>query len=60
MACRATLQHPARIWARAFHDHAVRADEDLVAVARYVIANPVRAGLANNVCEYPWWDADWL
>ena len=35
-------------------------DEDLVAVARYIVANPVRAGLVKNVRDYPHWDAVWL
>jgi REP element-mobilizing transposase RayT len=34
-----------RLWQPGFHDHGVRAEEDLRALARYVIANPVRAGL---------------
>jgi len=37
-----------------------RCDEGLRAVARYVIANPVRAGLAERVGDYPFWDAVWL
>jgi REP element-mobilizing transposase RayT len=48
------------VWAKAFHDQALRAEEDLVATARYIIANPVRAGIAKSVREYPFWDAVWL
>ena len=48
------------LWQRAYHDHAVRRDEDVAAVARYVIANPVRAGLVRRVGDYPFWDAVWL
>jgi REP element-mobilizing transposase RayT len=47
-------------WDRSFHDHALRVEEDVKAVARYIIANPVRAGLADNVFAYPYWDAVWL
>ena len=50
----------ARIWARAFHDHAVREDEDVQAIARYVIANPIRADLATHARQYPFWNAVWL
>ena len=60
MACRKTTCDDAVIWARAFHDHAVRADEDLVTLAHYVIANPVRARIVDDVLRYPWWDAEWL
>lgn len=48
------------VWARAFHDHALRADEDLRRSARYVIANPVRARLVERIGEYPLWNAVWV
>jgi putative transposase len=47
------------VWQRAFHDHALRSDEDILVVARYVIANPIRAGLVRGVGAYPFWDAIW-
>jgi REP element-mobilizing transposase RayT len=49
-----------RLWQRGFHDHALRKEENLQTVARYVVANPVRAGLVKSVREYPHWDARWL
>jgi REP element-mobilizing transposase RayT len=48
------------IWAKAFHDHALRSDEDLQTVARYVVANPLRAGLVTQIGDYPFWNAVWL
>ena len=48
------------IWQRGFHDHALRREEDLAAVARYVVANPLRAGIVDSVGDYPLWDACWL
>ncbi len=48
------------VWTDGFHDRAIRRDEDLVAVARYVVANPVRAGLVVSVGNYSFWDACWL
>ena len=42
------------------HDRALRRDEDLLAVARYIVANPLRAGLVRRVGDYPLWDAVWL
>lgn len=48
------------IWQPGFHDHALRKEEDLKAVARYIIANPLRAGLVSNIGDYPHWDALWL
>ena len=49
-----------RIWQPGFHDHAVRKEEDLLAIARYVVANPVRKGLVRRLGDYPHWDALWL
>ena len=48
------------VWQRGYHDHAVRREEDIKSLARYVIANPVRAGLSYSVGSYPHWDAAWL
>ncbi len=48
------------LWQTAFHDHALRKEEDLREVARYIVANPLRAGLAASLGEYPHWDAVWL
>lgn len=47
-------------WQRGFHDHGLRSDEDLVAAARYLVANPLRAGLVEDIWMYPHWDAVWL
>jgi putative transposase len=48
------------LWQKGFHDRALRAGDDIKRAARYVVANPVRAGLAGAVLEYPYWDAVWL
>jgi len=48
-----------KVWADAFHDHALREDEGLVDMARYVVLNPVRAGLVRRIRDYPYWDAIW-
>ncbi len=48
------------IWGVGFYDHAVRMDEDLQATARYIVANPLRAGLVEKIGDYPHWDAAWL
>ncbi|WP_226663173.1 REP-associated tyrosine transposase [Microbulbifer aggregans] len=58
MVLREVWQGP--VWQRGFHDHALRKDEDLVNVARYVVANPLRAGLVKSLRNYPLWDAIWL
>ena len=48
------------VWAKGFHDHAVRQEESLTAIARYLVLNPVRAGLVKSSRDYPHWDAVWL
>lgn len=48
------------VWQRGFYDHAIRRDEDILAVARYIVANPLRAGLVEHIGDYPLWDAIWL
>jgi putative transposase len=44
----------ARLWQARFYDHALRSDENLSGVARYIWENPVRAGLAESAAEYPY------
>ena len=48
------------VWQAGYHDHAIRREEDIVAVARYIVANPLRAGLVQRIGEYPLWDAIWV
>lgn len=48
------------VWMPGFHDRAIRSEQDLRQVARYLVANPMRAGLADSAGAYPFWDAVWL
>ena len=48
------------VWQPGFHDRAIRREEDLQAVARYILGNPLRAGLVEHIGDYPLWDACWL
>ena len=48
------------VWQRAYHDHGLRREEDLVTTARYIVANPLRAGLVRRIGDYPYWNAVWL
>jgi putative transposase len=59
-AINAHLGRTGSLWQKGFHDRAIRYDEDLLAAARYIIANPIRAGLVSRVHDYPLWDAKWL
>jgi REP element-mobilizing transposase RayT len=48
------------LWYPAFHDRALRHEDDLRTVARYIVANPLRAGLVERIGDYPFWDCAWL
>jgi len=43
----------ARLWQPFGYEHVLRDEEDGLVVARYILENPVRAGLAKTVMEYP-------
>jgi len=52
--------HCSPVWQKGYFDRALRREEDLKAAARYIIANPLRAGLVTHIADYPLWDAIWL
>jgi putative transposase len=43
-----------KLWQPRYYDHVVRKDEDLRAIAEYVLHNPVRQGLVESVEDWPW------
>jgi putative transposase len=45
--------HEKRLWQRYGHERALRTEESTGRVAAYVLENPVRAGLAATVYDYP-------
>lgn len=49
-----------RVWSPGYHDRALRREDDMLRAARYIVANPLRAGLVRRVGDYPYWDAIWL
>ncbi|WP_429492118.1 REP-associated tyrosine transposase [Pseudomonas sp. S30_BP2TU TE3576] len=60
LAVNQALERHGRLWQKGYHDRAVRREDDVKNLARYVIANPIRAGLVDRVHDYPLWDACWL
>lgn len=48
------------VWAKGFHERALGEDESVKIAARYLIANPLRAGLVKRIGDYPYWNAVWL
>jgi REP element-mobilizing transposase RayT len=49
-----------RIWQSAFYDRALRHEDSHVAIARYIVANPLRKMLARTIRDYPFWNSDFL
>lgn len=49
-----------KLWQQGFHDRALRREDDIQTVARYIVMNPLRAGLVKRLGDYPHWDAVWL
>ena len=48
------------VWQKGYMDRAIRREEDLVTVARYIVANPLRAGIVENIGDYSLWDSIWM
>jgi putative transposase len=44
----------ATLWQRGYFDRVLRADEDTVSVARYILENPIRARLVGDPRDYPY------
>ncbi len=46
------------LWQEGYYDHVLRDDDDVKQIARYIIENPVRAGLVRMPLEYPFVGSD--
>jgi putative transposase len=46
-------RHLTRLWQEGFHDRILRDNDPTEGVIRYILENPVRAGLVNDPREYP-------
>lgn len=60
MEVNAFLLRKGRLWRRGFYNHALRNEENIRQIARYIVANPLRSGLVEKIGDYPLWDAMWL
>ncbi len=41
-------------WQKDYYDHIIRSERDFQAQIRYILMNPVKAGLCRRWKEYPW------
>ena len=55
-----SLHRKGAVWEAAYYDRCVRKEEDIRVIARYVVANPLRAGLVKHIGQYPFWNAAWM
>jgi len=46
------------LWQEGYYDRVLRPDDDVTTVARYIVDNPVRAGLARAAADYPFVGSD--
>jgi len=51
-----TANRQGAVWQSAYHDHAVRHEESLESIMQYVVANPLRACLVDDIGHYPFWN----
>ena len=49
-----------KVWGDGFYDRALRRNDDVRQVARYIVANPLRANMVTQINDYPYWNAVWL
>ena len=54
------LKRQAAIWQADYYDHQIKSEKDLINQARYIIANPLRAGLVDKIGDYPFWNCIYL
>ena len=53
-------QRQGSIWQADYFDHQIKNETDLINQARYIVANPLRAGLVKNIGDYPFWNCKYL
>ncbi|NQZ11040.1 MAG: transposase [Algicola sp.] len=50
----------APLWQSGYYERTLRKSDDIIKFSRYIVANPLRAGLVEHIGDYPLWDAIWL
>jgi REP element-mobilizing transposase RayT len=46
-------RHGRSLWQRSYHDHVLRRSEEVADTARYILGNPVEAGIAERWEDWP-------
>jgi len=55
-----TLSGKGKVWQSSFYDRALRQKDDRKSIARYIVANPLRKRLVENIGDYPFWNSIYL
>jgi REP element-mobilizing transposase RayT len=56
---RALRDDSTAVWMAGYHDHALRSEEHVHDAVRYILENPMRAGLADSIETYPYRHCLW-
>ena len=46
--------HSSRLWQENYFERTLREGDDYVAIAAYILENPLRAGLCDRLGDYPY------
>lgn len=57
-AANTSLSRIGKVWQGAYYDKAIRNDEQLGDFVRYLLDNPLRAGLVDRLGDYPYWNIE--
>jgi REP element-mobilizing transposase RayT len=60
LTARAAGTESGQVWQAGYHERCLRGEREWRPAARYLVRNPVRAGLCVSVWDYPFWNAEWL
>jgi REP element-mobilizing transposase RayT len=51
-------RHGRPLWQEGYYERVLRPGDDARSIARYIVANPIRAGLAVDPLDYPYLGSD--
>ena len=54
------LSRAGPVWQSAFHGRMLHPEDDLPRLAGSIVSSPLRAGLVEQLGDYPFWDSAWV
>ncbi len=49
-----------KIWQAGFYDRRIKQEKETIHVMRYIVTNPLKAGLVRSLKHYPHWDCIYI